>query len=560
MLAKYTQSQKNNINIHLFLRIQQNTCSSDIEMIPFFLPNHKQQELHYIIDVVGHLGEQSNSIIISDNQARFKDATSEIFPNVIDIKDIQHNSYNNHQLIVFLETTNYQTWIKKIEIMFGFNILNKIHIIRHEGDFLIKGTKVICDCNYCLISSLLSNSEHQYNYNFTPDITGIECLEYMEYANGCQYSLLSYRQVLQKQAKPIVSYSCKKNPCTAINFFDFTPTIAKNPSPSYGSTNKPQYIAAPMIGQSELAFRMMVRHYGVMLCYTPMINAEIFLINKEYREELFTTCKEDRPLVAQFAGNNPEILLNAAKLVADSCDCIDINLGCPQPIARRHHYGAWMMEDWESIYRIINLLKNSLSIPISCKIRIFESPNITIKYAKMIESAGCSFLTIHGRERKTAMNQEDADWQHIKTIKEQLQIPVFANGSVNTLEAANQCLAITGCDGVMAASGLLANPYLFAGIRKTPQETALEYLEYANIYNAPATYIRSHILQFFSQYSAGDNKDLTENLNIIRNYTTIDELTQVLEKVRTANFILQHHAEQNSFAAVFTGNTPLLTP
>lgn len=97
----------------------------------------------------------------------------------------------------------------------------------------------------------------------------------------------------------------------------------------YKKIGSPKYFVAPMVEQSELPYRMLCRKYGAQVCYTPMFHSRLFVQNKTYRKNMFTPCKEDRPLVVQFCANDPQILLQAAKYVEDHCDAVDINLGCP---------------------------------------------------------------------------------------------------------------------------------------------------------------------------------------------------------------------------------------
>jgi len=251
-----------------------------------------------------------------------------------------------------------------------------------------------------------------------------------------------------------------------------------------------------MVDGSELAFRMLTRKYGVTLAYTPMLHSKIFSEEPKYRKTFFTTCgAEDRPLFAQFCANDPDTLLAAARLVEDRCDAVDINFGCPQGIARRGKYGAFLLEDTELVCSLVNILHRHLNIPVTAKIRLLPDLQQTLYLAERIQEAGASILTVHGRTKE--MKQQFtglADWDAIKTVREKMTIPVFSNGNIQYFDDVQKCMDHTGCCGVMSAEGLLANPALFGGPNPPhPVQLAREYLDFADEYHAPDGFIKGHL-------------------------------------------------------------------
>ena len=249
-------------------------------------------------------------------------------------------------------------------------------------------------------------------------------------------------------------------------------------------------ICAPMVGGSELAFRLLTRRHGATLCYTPMISSAKFPIDEKYRADEFQTTPEDRPLVAHFSANDPQQLLQSALLVQDKCDAIDLNLGCPQRIAHAGHFGSYLLDpvDRPLVLSIVKTLTDTVAVPVFVKIRLLNSVSETIELINQLRDAGASLVCIHARYRvnlvgRTGQGARDGA-AHLDQVKEiRRSIPsdllLVSNGNVREYQDLETNQSFTETQGIMSAEGLLDNPAIFAPPDQQPPRIslALEYLE-----------------------------------------------------------------------------------
>lgn len=253
-----------------------------------------------------------------------------------------------------------------------------------------------------------------------------------------------------------------------------------------------------------------------------MMHARLFAESAPYRAEQFSTAQGDRPLLAQFCGNDPATVLAAARILEHrgGVDAIDLNLGCPQRIARRGRYGAFLMDEPRLVSEVVSTLAAHLkTLKVTAKMRVFDDLDRTIAFARMLEASGASLVAVHGRTREAKdASAVRADWQAIAAVKRALRVPVLANGDVLCLDSARACLEATGCDGVLSAIPLLEDPALFSerrgavGCRVRPVKLLKEYAALAAEHPTPPRMVRGHVFRMLGDW-LGEHTDLRDALN-----------------------------------------------
>ncbi|TFK85518.1 FMN-linked oxidoreductase [Polyporus arcularius HHB13444] len=297
-------------------------------------------------------------------------------------------------------------------------------------------------------------------------------------------------------------------------------------------------IAAPMVNQSDLPFRILVRRYNASLVYTQMLLPERLLNDRDYLDFHTRGLKEDydSPVVVQLCGNDPDEVVRAARTVVDRADaigaCVDLNLGCPQDAAREGHYGGYLLgqKDWPLVENIVSALAHSLPVPVAAKIRLCQNVANTPELGARLEAAGASWITLHARHVSARRRRQGAaDLSHVRALKERVRIPVVSNGNVRTWEdvAANQ--AVTRADGIMVGETLLANPCLFANVVPDPVNISLEYLEICRDHPDTATIqtIQTHV-RHFVDHQCGRRPWFNKFRAALGRCETVDEIERLL--------------------------------
>lgn len=312
----------------------------------------------------------------------------------------------------------------------------------------------------------------------------------------------------------------------------------------YHAIGSPKFISAPMVEQSSIAFRTLVRRYGVGLAYTEMIHAKSFVSSEKIRKEYVDWIDEygnrvegDSPLIAQVAGDDPHAIVETGKYFQHSVVAIDLNLGCPQKIAKRGNYGAYLLQDPKLVLSILTKMVKELDCPVTAKIRILTSDHDTLNLCKEIENCGVQMLTVHGRTvDQNKLYTGSANWNIIRDIKNSLRIPVIANGGISSRQDALRCIAETGVDGVMSSEGLLGNPKLFSNQQEPASDaeyarqqlsSARELIGLFEQFKTQCTnfhQLRGHLFKILHSFlDAPKNIDLREKLAD----GAIDELLEV---------------------------------
>lgn len=240
---------------------------------------------------------------------------------------------------------------------------------------------------------------------------------------------------------------------------------------------KNQVVLAPMAGISNSSYRKIIKSMKAGLLFAEMVSDKAIVYESKKTYKLLKMDDSERPIAQQIFGSDVDTYVEAAKKVEEYMhpDIIDLNMGCPVPkVAVKNQAGSALLKNPDKIYDIVSSVVKAVKVPVTVKIRSGWDDNSinAVLVAKMIEKAGGSAITVHPRTRKQGYSGL-SDWNIIKEVKENVNIPVIGNGDVTSCYLAKKMLDETGCDAVMIGRACLGNPWLI--------KECVEYLEKGTI-------------------------------------------------------------------------------
>ena len=226
-------------------------------------------------------------------------------------------------------------------------------------------------------------------------------------------------------------------------------------------------VLGPMAGVTDVGFREVCARLGADITVTEMVSSRA-LVYKDKKSAALLKKTPTGFCGAQIFGNDPQIMAEGARLAMEisGCDFLDINMGCPMPKIANSGDGCGLMRTPELAEAIVKAVVAAVDVPVTVKCRLgWDKGSVNVlDFTKRMEQAGAAMISVHGRTR-SMLYSGVADWDWIAKVKDQLSVPVIANGDIVGPESAVRCLKWTGADGLMIGRATFGDPWIFAQVR-----------------------------------------------------------------------------------------------
>ena len=299
-------------------------------------------------------------------------------------------------------------------------------------------------------------------------------------------------------------------------------------------------ILAPMAGINDLPFRIICKKYGNpgLVC-NEMVSSKAICYGDEKTLKMLETSEKEKPISMQIFGSDPDSMAEATKKVCQIADIVDINLGCPAPKVVKNGDGSKLLLDLPLIEKILFSVVSVSTKPVTCKFRKgWDNDHIVaVDVAKIAEKCGVNAIVVHGRTRDEYYSGK-ADWDIIKRVKQEVNIPVIGNGDIYTVEDAKKMIEYSGVDGLMIGRGALGNPWIFKKIN--------HYLKTGEILPDPSNEEKYNVIKEHFKLLLEDKGEYTATREIrkfigwyVKGMPNASELRDKINKQDTENDFLK---------------------
>ncbi|MDM1493262.1 tRNA dihydrouridine synthase DusB [Acinetobacter indicus] len=260
---------------------------------------------------------------------------------------------------------------------------------------------------------------------------------------------------------------------------------------------------APMAGVTDRPFRTLCKYFGAGHAVSEMMTSDKTLRMSKKSLYRANFDGEIAPISAQIAGSDPADLAEAARYqVANGAQIVDINMGCPAKKVCNKLAGSALLQDEDLVARILDAVVEAVDVPVTLKTRLgfLNGQENILRVAKRAEQAGIAALALHGRTRED-MYLNTARYELIKQVKAELNIPLIANGDIDSPEKAKMVLDYTGADAIMIGRAAQGRPWIFREIAH--YLTTGEHLDAPSIEEVKQVLLGhlSELYSFYGEYS-----------------------------------------------------------
>lgn len=238
----------------------------------------------------------------------------------------------------------------------------------------------------------------------------------------------------------------------------------------------PLLILAPLAGFTDLPFRKVVKDFGVDITVSEMISSHALVYENEKTVRMALKNSNEMPFALQISGSKEDIIKKAVEKIntLSWVDIIDFNCGCPAPKVANHGNGSALLKDLDTFCKLLQIIRQYGNKKVySVKVRLGFDKKIPSELAHAINESGVDYCVVHARTKADAYKKERIDYESLRIMKEILQIPLIANGEIDSIQSYQKVLRITQADGAMIGRAALKSPWIFWQIRNNTNVTPI---------------------------------------------------------------------------------------